>query len=181
MYEYWSHVLVSPALEVCTDLVMQSSRSRFWSIPSWAGVDSDGLKKTFHFEMDLPSVLFLNQNETVMCSLKRFLGGGDGQEHERFHITTLELILKSRWKRRDHFEILQRVATTTTRPDIELLANGHPFSLPQVRRDECSSVIVRLSGSRGLPGFHAGCQINIETCEKRAPISAQRISSCRHI
>jgi hypothetical protein len=47
------------------------------------------------------------------------------------HITTLELILKSRQKRQDHLEILQRAATTTTQPDIELLANGDPVSLPQ--------------------------------------------------
>ena len=38
------------------------------------------MKKTFHSEMILLSMLSLNEKETVMCSLKKISGGKEGQD-----------------------------------------------------------------------------------------------------
>ena len=130
-YEYWSRTLLFPALEICTDCAPQLSRLRFWSISSWVGVDSGGPKQTFQFEMTLPSMLFLDQRETVVCSMKTIAGMDHSSGHDRFCITKLEFILRSRLTWQDRLEILQCVATTTTRPGTEVFADGHPVPLPE--------------------------------------------------
>lgn len=130
-YECWRRTLLFPALEICTDYAPQLSRLRFWSISSWVGIDSGGPKQTFQFEMTLPSMLFLDQRETVVCSMKTIAGMDHSSGHDMFCITKLEFILRSRLTWQDRLQILQCVATTTTRPGTEGFDDGHPVPLPE--------------------------------------------------
>lgn len=128
-YESCSSTLLFPVLEIPTICEPPLPRLRFWSIPSWSGTEPEGPKQTFHFEMTLPSMLFLEQRESILCSLKTIAGGETGQENERFSITALELILQSRLTWESHLQNVQRVATVTRRPDTEIFTDGNPVSL----------------------------------------------------
>lgn len=81
--------------------------------------------------MTLLSMLFLIQRENVVCSMKTIAGMDHSSGHDRFCITKLEFILRSRLTWHDRLEILQCVATLTTRPGTEDFDDGHPIPLPE--------------------------------------------------
>lgn len=77
--------------------------------------------------MIFPSMLFLEQLETVACFLMTSTAG----ESEKFRIVSIELILRSQLTWQDDLQILDCIVTATMRPDVEVLANGHPVPLPE--------------------------------------------------
>jgi hypothetical protein len=109
-------------------------RSSAWEFLSRPEIDNRKVRQILHLQVELPSTLFYDQQETVTCCLRVTAEPGNTLGNLKFAIETFELVLRSRLMWENNLQIRRHIGTMTMRPGTAIYADGQSVSLPDTFR-----------------------------------------------
>ena len=124
------YALPFPPMILGTDGKSQRLLSRLRNSSVKTNTRHDALQRSVRLEMTLPLALSVNQQNTVTCCLTEATVTSDSSSDMMFILEITEFALRSRLRWQDLLEDIRLIGTTTTRPDVELNADGELVTLP---------------------------------------------------
>ena len=129
-----SEQLSFPVVEFRTCPKPSSIRSSPWVFFSRSEMNPLGVWQRFPLQVELPSTLFYDQQETIKCCLRGTTVPDSTLSATKFSIETFELVLRSRLVWENNLQIRRNIGTVTKRPGTEIHADGQSVSLPDTFR-----------------------------------------------
>ena len=124
------YALPFPPMILRTDGKRQRLLSRLRNSSIKSNKRHDALQRSVRLEMTLPLALSVNQQNNVTCCLTEATVTSDSSSDMMFILEITEFALRSRLRWQDLLEDIRLIGTTTTRPDVELNADGELVTLP---------------------------------------------------
>lgn len=125
-----SYILSFPVLELQTNALPKTLRSRLKDLSGRSKIDTNTPKQILQLDLTVPSTLSPLQRDAVTCCLKDITGACDSTNSTTLILEIVELVLRCRVAWQDILEDVRHVGTVIKRPDIDVRADGQSFGLP---------------------------------------------------